>query len=81
MDILDKEEILIDNFKNTDMVKKIIELKNNINKNNIKLDKENDLVKEYIKNINELDLYIFYLNSEIKKIINNKTCRSNNESN
>ena len=68
IDIIENVDNLIDNLSNTDFVKNMKEIKN---KSNITdLDK-----KEYIKNQNILDMHIYYLNTEIKKITNNKVCR------
>lgn len=79
-EILIKTDELIDKLKNTEFVKEMINLKEIIIKENIK-DKNNKYIKEYIKNQVIFDFHIYYLNKEIEKLLNNKTCRRSNESN
>lgn len=79
-EILIKTDELIDKLKNTEFVKEMINSKEIIIKENIK-DKNNKYIKEYIKNQVIFDFHIYYLNKEIEKLLNNKTCRRSNESN
>lgn len=78
--ILETEE-LIDVLSNTDFVKNMIDLRKKIIDENITISRDNEIVREYISNQNIFDYHIYYLNSEINKLINNKACRSNHESN
>ncbi len=79
-EILIKTDELIDKLKSTEFVKEMINSKEIIIKDNIK-DKNNKYIKEYIKNQVIFDFHIYYLNKEIEKLLNNKTCRRSNESN
>lgn len=79
-EILIKTDELIDKLKSTEFVKEMINSKEIIIKENIK-DKNNKYIKEYIKNQVIFDFHIYYLNKEIEKLLNNKTCRRSNESN
>lgn len=81
IDVTLQTDKLIDALNNADFVKNMIKLRNEIIDNKIEINKENEVVHEYILNQNIFDFHIYYLNSEIKKLINNKSCRSNNESN
>lgn len=78
--ILETDE-LIDVLSNTDFVKNMISLRKKIIDENITISRNNEIVREYISNQNTFDYHIYYLNSEINKLINNKACRSNHESN
>lgn len=78
--ILETDE-LIDVLSNTDFVKNMISLRKKIIDENITISRDDKIVREYISNQNIFDYHIYYLNSEIKKLINNKVCRSNHESN
>ena len=78
--ILETDE-LIDVLSNTDFVKNMIDLRKKIIDENITISRDNEIVREYISNQNIFDYHIYYLNSEINKLINNKACRSNHESN
>ena len=78
--ILETEE-LIDVLSNTYFVKNMIDLRKKIIDENITISRDNEIVREYISNQNIFDYHIYYLNSEINKLINNKVCRSNHESN
>lgn len=78
--ILETDE-LIDVLSNTDFVKNMIDLRKKIIDENITISRDNEIVREYISNQNIFDYHIYYLNSEINKLINNKVCRSNHESN
>ena len=44
-----------------------------IKENNL-TDTNNDIVRIYIRNANELDLYIYYFNQKINKLIDNREC-------
>lgn len=79
-EILIKTDELIDKLKDTEFVKEMINSKEIIIKENI-IDKNNKYIKEYIKNQVIFDFHIYYLNKEIEKLLNNKTCRRSNESN
>lgn len=79
-EILIKTDELIDKLKDTEFVKEMISSKEIIIKKNIK-DKNNKYIKNYIRNQNIFDYHIYYLNKEIEKLLNNKTCRRSNESN
>ena len=72
---------LIDTLYETEFVREMIRLRNKIVNENIVIDRNNEIIKKYISNQNIFDLHIYYLNNEISKVINNKTCRSKNESN
>lgn len=78
--ILETDE-LIDVLSNTDFVKNMIDLRKKIIDENITISRDNEIIREYISNQNIFDYHIYYLNSEINKLINNKACRSNHESN
>ena len=78
--ILETDE-LIDVLSNTDFVKNMIDLRKKIIDENITISRDNEIIREYISNQNIFDYHIYYLNSEINKLINNKACRSNYESN
>ena len=81
MNVILETDELIDVLSNTDFVKNMIDLRKKIIDENITISKDDKTVKEYISNQNIFDYHIYYLNSEIKKLINNKACRSNHESN
>lgn len=81
MNVILETDELIDVLSNTDFVKNMIDLRKKIIDENITISKDDKTVKEYISNQNIFDYHIYYLNSEINKLINNKACRSNHESN
>lgn len=81
IDVIEEVDNLIDAFNDSDFVIKMRELKKQIVDENIIIDRENAVIKEYIKNQNLFDFHIYYLNNEINKLINNKVCGSINESN
>ena len=81
MNVILETDELIDVLSNTDFVKNMISLRKKIIDENITISRDNEIVKEYISNQNIFDYHIYYLNSEINKLINNKACRSNHESN
>ena len=71
--ILDLEEELIDLFNKQDFTCKLRELRKVIKENNL-TDTNNYIVLNYIRNSNELDLYIYYFNQKINKLIDNREC-------
>lgn len=81
MNVILETDELIDVLNNTDFVKNMIRLRKKIIDENITISRDDKTVKEYISNQNIFDYHIYYLNSEINKLINNKACRSNHESN
>ena len=81
MNVILETDELIDVLSNTDFVKNMISLRKKIIDENITISRDEKIVKEYISNQNIFDYHIYYLNSEINKLINNKACRSNHESN
>lgn len=81
MNVILETDELIDVLSNTNFVKNMIDLRKKIIDENITISKDDKIVKEYISNQNIFDYHIYYLNSEINKLINNKVCRSNHESN
>lgn len=81
MNVILETDELIDVLSNTDFVKNMINLRKKIIDENITISRDDKIVKEYISNQNIFDYHIYYLNSEINKLINNKACRSNHESN
>jgi len=81
MEVILQTDKLIDVLNETDFVNNMFNLRKEIINNNLYYDKDNEIIKEYIKNQNIFDFHIYYLNKEIEKLINNKTCRSSNESN
>lgn len=81
MNVILETDELIDVLSNTDFVKNMIDLRKKIIDENITISRDNEIVREYISNQNIFDYHIYYLNSEINKLINNKACRSNHESN
>lgn len=81
MNVILETDELIDVLSNTDFVKNMIRLRKKIIDENITISRDEKIVKEYISNQNIFDYHIYYLNSEINKLINNKACRSNHESN
>ena len=81
MNVILETDELIDVLSNTDFVKNMIDLRKKIIDENITISRDDKTVKEYISNQNIFDYHIYYLNSEINKLINNKACRSNHESN
>lgn len=81
MNVILETDELIDVLSNTDFVKNMINLRKKIIDENITISRDDKIVNEYISNQNIFDYHIYYLNSEINKLINNKACRSNHESN
>ena len=81
MNVILETDELIDVLSNTDFVKNMISLRKKIIDENITISRDDKTVNEYISNQNIFDYHIYYLNSEINKLINNKVCRSNHESN
>ncbi len=81
MNVILETDKLIDVLNSTDFVKNMISLRKKIIDENITISRDNKIVREYISNQNIFDYHIYYLNSEINKLINNKVCRSNYESN
>lgn len=81
MNVILETDELIDVLSNTDFVKNMIDLRKKIIDENITISRDDKTVNEYIYNQNIFDYHIYYLNSEINKLINNKACRSNHESN
>lgn len=81
MNVILETDELIDVLSNTDFVKNMIGLRKKIIDENITISRDDKIVNEYISNQNIFDYHIYYLNSEINKLINNKVCRSNHESN
>ena len=75
LDVIEETDKLIDVLKNSDFVKDMIHLRKKIIDENIKIDKNNEVIREYIKSQNIFDLHIYYLNTEINKLINNKGCK------
>ena len=75
LDVIEETDKLIDVLNNSIFVKEMIRLRKKIMDENIEIDRNNEVVKEYIKNQNIFDLHIYYLNTEINKLINNKGCR------
>ena len=71
--ILDLEEELIDLFNKQDFTCKLRDLRKIIKENNL-TDTNNDIVRYYIRCANELDLYIYYFNKKINKLIDNREC-------
>lgn len=87
IDVIEQTDKLIDEFNNTDFVKNMHVLKekikedNLINSSDVRSLYQNDTIHEYVENQNILDMHIYYLNKEINKLIDDKVCRRNNESN
>ena len=81
MNVILETDKLIDVLKEADFVKNMIDLRKKICDENINISRDEKIVREYISNQNIFDYHIYYLNSEINKLINNKVCRSNYESN
>lgn len=75
LDIIEETDKLIDVLKICDFVKEMIRLRKKIIDENIEIDRNNEIIKEYIKSQNIFDLHIYYLNTEINKLINNKGCK------
>lgn len=78
LEVIEQTDKLIDAFSETDFVCNMIKLKKKILDDN---NRSSDVIKEYISNQNIFDFHIYYLNKEIDKIINNKSCGCNNEGN
>ena len=79
LEVIEETDKLIDVLEKSDFVKEMISLRNKIIDENIEIDRNNEVIREYIRNQNIFDLHIYYLNNEINKLINNKGCK--NESN
>jgi len=79
IDVIEEVDKLIDVLSDSNFVKEMIRLRKKIIDENIEIDVNNEVIREYIKNQNIFDLHIYYLNNEINKLINNKGCK--NESN
>ena len=75
LDVIEETDKLIDVLKISDFVKEMIRLRKKIIDENIEIDRNNEVIKEYITNQNIFDLHIYYLNTEINKLINNKGCK------
>lgn len=79
IDVIEEVDKLIDVLSDSNFVKEMIRLRKKIIDENIEIDVNNEVIREYIKNQNIFDLHIYYLNNEINKLINNRGCK--NESN
>ena len=75
LEVIEETDKLIDVLEKSDFVKEMISLRNKIIEENIEIDRNNKVIREYIKNQNIFDLHIYYLNTEINKLINNKGCK------
>ena len=75
LDVIEETDKLIDVLNNSDFVKEMIRLRKKIIDENIEIDRNNEVIKEYITNQNIFDLHIYYLNTEINKLIINKGCK------
>lgn len=75
LDVIEETDKLIDILNNSDFVKEMIRLRKKIIDENIEIDRNNEVIREYIINQNIFDLHIYYLNTEINKLINNKGCK------
>lgn len=77
LEVIEEIDELIDVLDKSDFVKEMIRLRKKIIDENIEVDRNNEIIREYIKNQNIFDLHIYYLNNEINKLINNKGCNKN----
>lgn len=74
-EILEEADILLDKFRQSEFVQNMISLKETIKQNNLINNKDikelykNEIIHKYIENQNILDLHIYYLNKEIKKLM------------
>lgn len=74
-EILEEADILLDKFRQSEFVQNMISLKETIKQNNLINNKDikelykNEIIHKYVENQNILDLYIYYLNKEIKKLM------------
>ena len=75
LEVIEEADKLIDVLEKSDFVKEMINLRNKIIEENIEIDRNNEVIREYITNQNIFDLHIYYLNTEINKLINNKGCK------
>ena len=75
LDVIEETDKLIDVLNESTFVKEMIRLRKKIIDENIEIDRNNEVIKEYITNQNMFDLHIYYLNTEINKLINNKGCK------
>ena len=73
--ILEEADILLDKFRQSEFVQNMISLKETIKQNNLINNKDikelykNEIIHKYVENQNILDLHIYYLNKEIKKLM------------
>lgn len=75
IEVTEQTDKLIDVLNDTSFVKEMLRLRKKIIDENIEIDRNNEVIREYITNQNIFDLHIYYLNSEINKLINNKGCK------
>lgn len=75
IEVTEQTDKLIDVLNDTGFVKEMIRLRKKIIDENIEIDRNNEVIREYITNQNIFDLHIYYLNNEINKLINNKGCK------
>ena len=75
IEVTEQTDKLIDVLKDTSFVKEMLRLRKKIIDENIEIDRNNEVIREYITNQNIFDLHIYYLNTEINKLINNKGCK------
>lgn len=74
-EILEEADILLDKFRQSEFVQNMISLKETIKQNNLINNKDikelykNEIIHKYVENQNILDLHIYYLNKEIKKLM------------
>lgn len=74
-EILEEADILLDKFRQSEFVQNMISLKETIKQNNLINNKDikelykNKIIHKYVENQNILDLHIYYLNKEIKKLM------------
>lgn len=80
IEVIEKTDKLIDDLNDSKMVKDMKKLKQKIdnekliNTTDVKVLYENPIICEYVRNQNDLDMYIYYLNKKISNIIGNKGC-------
>lgn len=75
IEVTEQTDKLIDVLNDTSFVKEMLRLRKKIIDENIEIDRNNEVIREYITNQNIFDLHIYYLNTEINKLINNKGCK------
>lgn len=73
--VLKQTDKLIDTLNEADFVKNMIKLRKEIIDNNVTIDKENEVIREYISNQNIFDFHIYYLNKKINELIKTEGCR------